>query len=92
MCPRPTKTQALRQIWEGLRARSPDRDAAKLSSRPIVTRGDPWHAFCPAESYHQDFVARHPRHSYVVVNDLTKVRNLKQRFPELYRETPRAQD
>jgi hypothetical protein len=28
----------------------------------------------------------------VVVNDLPKVRNLKQLFPELYRETPRAQD
>jgi peptide-methionine (S)-S-oxide reductase len=45
--------------------------------------------FYPAESYHQDFVARNPRHRYVVVNDLPKIRNLKQLFPELYRETPR---
>jgi peptide-methionine (S)-S-oxide reductase len=67
-------------------------NATNLFSRPIVTRVDPLQTFYPAESYHQDFIARNPQYPYVVVNDLPKIRNLKQLFPELYRETPRAQD
>jgi peptide-methionine (S)-S-oxide reductase len=67
-------------------------NAAKLFSRPIVTRVEPLRGFYPAESYHQDFVARNPRSPYVVVNDLPKLRNLKELFPELYRETPRSRD
>ena len=38
------------------------------------------------QSYHQDFIAKNPRYPYVVFNDLPKIRNLKQLFPELYRE------
>ena len=54
--------------------------------RAIVTRVDPLEGFYPAESYHQDFIARNPKYPYVVVNDLPKIRNLKQEFPDLYRE------
>jgi peptide-methionine (S)-S-oxide reductase len=54
--------------------------------RPIVTRVDPLEGFYPAESYHQDFIARNPKYPYVVINDLPKIRNLKQEFPDLYRE------
>ena len=54
--------------------------------RAIVTRVDPLEGFFPAESYHQDFIARNPKYPYVVVNDLPKIRNLKQEFPDLYRE------
>lgn len=57
-----------------------------LFRRAIVTRIDPLQRFYPAESYHQDFIAKNPRDPYVVFNDLPKIRNLKQLFPELYRE------
>lgn len=52
-------------------------------SAPIVTIVAPFRAFYPAEAYHQDFVQRHPDDEYVVVNDLPKLRALRQRFPEL---------
>lgn len=54
----------------------------------IVTRIDPIKTFYPAEGYHQDFLARNPTHSYILVNDLPKVRNLKMTFPNDYREKP----
>ncbi|RPH54553.1 MAG: peptide-methionine (S)-S-oxide reductase [Lysobacterales bacterium] len=54
--------------------------------RAIVTRVDPLEGFYPAESYHQDFIARNPKYPYVVINDLPKIRNLKHEFPDLYRE------
>lgn len=54
--------------------------------RAIVTRVDPLQEFYPAEKYHQDFIANNPRHPYVVINDLPKIRNLKRLYPEYYRE------
>lgn len=54
--------------------------------RAIVTRVDPLKAFYPAEKYHQDFIAHNPRHPYVLINDLPKIRNLKRLYPEYYRE------
>ena len=57
-----------------------------LFKRAIVTRIDPLERFYPAESYHQDFIAKNPRYPYVVFNDLPKIRNLKKVFPEIYRE------
>ncbi len=59
-----------------------------LFKRAIVTRVDPLTRFYPAESYHQDFIAKNPRDPYVVFNDLPKIRSLKKLFPELYRESP----
>jgi peptide-methionine (S)-S-oxide reductase len=59
-----------------------------LFKRSIVTRVDPLERFYPAESYHQDFIAKNPRYPYVVFNDLPKIRSLKKLFPELYRERP----
>lgn len=53
----------------------------------IVTRVEPLAGFYPAESYHQDFIAKNPGNFYIVVNDLPKIRALKQTYPELYRET-----
>ena len=44
--------------------------------------------FYPAESYHQDFLTRHPKYPYIVVNDLPKVEDLKRFFAELYRASP----
>ena len=54
----------------------------------IVTRVEPDRAFYPAESYHQDFLTRHPTYPYIVVNDLPKIAQLKRLFPDSYRADP----
>ncbi len=53
--------------------------------RPIVTRIEAHRAFYPAESYHQDFMAKNPRHGYIVRWDAPKVKALKALFPGDYR-------
>ena len=58
---------------------------ARIYSRPIVTRVDPLRGFFAAEAYHQDFIAKNPKYPYVVINDLPKIRNLQQAFPDVYR-------
>jgi peptide-methionine (S)-S-oxide reductase len=62
--------------------------AAHVFHAPIVTEVEPLKAFYTAEAYHQDFLTRHPTYPYIVINDLPKVRNLKQTFPTLYRSDP----
>ena len=56
---------------------------AKVFNRPIVTKVVPLDGFYSAEEYHQNFLARHPDHPYIVVNDLPKLRALKAELPEL---------
>jgi peptide-methionine (S)-S-oxide reductase len=63
-------------------------DKAKVFGEPIVTTLEPFKAFYPAEDYHQDFLTLNPTYPYIVYNDLPKVANLKQIFPNLYRDTP----
>jgi len=63
-------------------------DKAKLFGEPIVTTLEAFKAFYPAEDYHQDFLTLNPTYPYIVYNDLPKVANLKQLFPNLYRDTP----
>jgi peptide-methionine (S)-S-oxide reductase len=63
-------------------------ERAHVFPQPIVTRIDPLKAFYPAESYHQDFLIRHPDHPYIFVNDLPKIANLKRLLPQDYREQP----
>lgn len=58
--------------------------AAKAYSRPIVTRIESG-PFFAAESYHQDFMAKNPRHPYILAHDVPKVRALKQLMPKLVR-------
>jgi peptide-methionine (S)-S-oxide reductase len=58
---------------------------AKVLSGPIVTQVVPYKAFYQAESYHQDYLARHPDNPYIVFNDLPKLRNLKKEFPDVYK-------
>jgi peptide-methionine (S)-S-oxide reductase len=53
-----------------------------------VTRVDPLKGFYPAEAYHQDFYLKNPQYPYIVVNDLPKIRNLKQLFPDYYSDAP----
>jgi peptide-methionine (S)-S-oxide reductase len=60
-------------------------NAAKVYLRPIVTEIVAFDAFYPAEDYHQDYLKRHPDNPYIVMNDLPKLDQLKQRFPDLYR-------
>jgi peptide-methionine (S)-S-oxide reductase len=60
-------------------------DAAKVYSRPIVTKVEPFQAFYPAEGYHQDYLKNNPDNPYIVYNDLPKLENLKKTFPNLYR-------
>ena len=52
--------------------------------RPAVTQLVPLGSFHPAEAYHQNFLARHPTNSYIVVHDLPKLLRLRQRFAGLY--------
>lgn len=52
--------------------------------KPIVTKLEPF-SFFPAETYHQDFMAKNPNHGYIVTWDKPKVANLKRLFPNRYR-------
>jgi peptide-methionine (S)-S-oxide reductase len=59
-------------------------DAAKVYSRKIVTKVEPFQAFYAAEGYHQDYLKNNPDNPYIVYNDLPKLENLKKDFPSLY--------
>jgi peptide-methionine (S)-S-oxide reductase len=58
--------------------------AAKAFQGPIVTQLAPLTTFYPAEDYHQNYLALHPREPYIVYNDLPKLDALKTQFPALY--------
>ncbi|HLA64458.1 MAG TPA: peptide-methionine (S)-S-oxide reductase MsrA [Rhodothermales bacterium] len=55
---------------------------------PIVTTVAALDTFYPAEAYHQDYMAHHPRQGYIVTHDAPKVERLRRLFPALYREWP----
>jgi peptide-methionine (S)-S-oxide reductase len=61
---------------------------AHAFSAPIVTRVEAFKAFYPAEGYHQDYLIHHPESLYIQVNDLPKIAQLKQLYPQLYRNAP----
>ncbi len=63
-------------------------DQARAFPRSIVTRVDPLKGFYPAESYHQDYLLKHPTNPYIVINDLPKVRNFQSLLPGLYVAEP----
>jgi peptide-methionine (S)-S-oxide reductase len=60
-------------------------NAAKVYSRPIVTKVEPFQAFYPAEDYHQNYLDHNPNNPYIVYNDLPKLEALKKTFPNLCR-------
>jgi peptide-methionine (S)-S-oxide reductase len=62
-------------------------DQAKVYPHKIVTQVVPLKAFYPAESYHQNYATLHPDNPYIKYNDLPKVANLQQQFPNLYRSS-----
>ena len=76
---------AQRKIADGYIAQL---NKAHVFAAPIVTRVNALRQFYPAEEYHQDFLINHPRHPYIVFNDLPKVRNLQRVLPTLYRDSP----
>jgi peptide-methionine (S)-S-oxide reductase len=63
-------------------------NAAKVYKKPIVTKVGPLEAFYAAEDYHQDYLTKHPNQSYIVINDLPKIENLKKIFAQNYIEKP----
>lgn len=54
-------------------------------ARPVATRIERG-AFYRAESSHQDFMRRNPRHPYILAHDVPKVRDLKRQFPQYWRD------
>lgn len=62
-------------------------DDSGVWARPIVTEIEDYKTFYPAEEYHQDFMAKNPRHRYIVRWDAPKVRALEAMFPTDFRET-----
>lgn len=57
-------------------------------TRPIVTRIEPYKAFYPAETYHQNFLQKNPNQGYILRWDKPKLANLKRHFPTEYRAKP----
>jgi len=61
---------------------------AKVFDAPVVTQTKRDSGFFPAEDYHQDYLNSHPTAMYIVANDMPKLDDLRQVFPDLYREQP----
>ncbi len=61
--------------------------SSRVWKKPIVTRIERYRKFFPAETYHQDFMAKNPRHGYILRWDAPKVRALKAMFPSDYKPT-----
>ena len=58
---------------------------ARLWPDPIVTKIEKYQQFYPAETYHQDFMAKNPRHPYILAWDAAKVAALKRLLPVHYK-------
>jgi peptide-methionine (S)-S-oxide reductase len=63
---------------------------AKTFPKKIVTQVVPLKGFYAAEDYHQDFMAKHPDHPYIVYHDIPKVAHLRELFPQYYREPAKS--
>jgi len=63
-------------------------DQAHVFPTVIVTRVETGREFFPAEGYHQNYLTLHPSDPYISANDLPKLAELKQLFPNLYRASP----
>lgn len=60
-------------------------ESANVFRKPIVTEINPLEVFYRAEAYHQDYAAHHPTDPYIVLNDLPKLRHLRDAYPNLYK-------
>jgi peptide-methionine (S)-S-oxide reductase len=63
-------------------------NAAHVFESKLVTTVESNRSFYRAEDYHQDFLTLHPRHAYIVINDLPKIAELERLFPERFRKDP----
>lgn len=63
-------------------------DKTKLFGEPIVTKISAGEGFYAAEKYHQDFLTLNPDYPYIVYNDMPKIDNLKQIFPQQFQANP----
>jgi peptide-methionine (S)-S-oxide reductase len=63
-------------------------EAAHVFKAKIATTIEPGKPFYKAETYHQDYMANNPSQFYIVINEQPKVDNLKNLFPQFYREKP----
>jgi peptide-methionine (S)-S-oxide reductase len=54
----------------------------------LVTWIEPDRTFYPAEAYHQNHLTLHPRNTYIPINDLPKLDELKHFFPDMCRADP----
>ncbi|OBF36760.1 peptide-methionine (S)-S-oxide reductase [Mycobacterium sp. ACS1612] len=61
---------------------------AKVFDAPVVTQTKRDSGFFPAEDYHQDYLSEHPAALYIATYDMPKVDQLRQQFPQLYRDQP----
>lgn len=59
--------------------------ASRLWRAPILTGIERAQAFYSAETYHQDFAQKNPRHGYILRWDAPKVAALKRLYPGFYR-------
>lgn len=59
--------------------------AVGVFAKPIATRIERG-TFYRAESAHQDFMRRNPRHPYILAHDAPKLRDLQRRFPQYWRD------
>jgi peptide-methionine (S)-S-oxide reductase len=57
-------------------------DEAGVLGAPIATRLEPHQPFYRAESYHQDYAARHPSQPYIVYTAAPKVAKLRKQYPD----------
>lgn len=59
--------------------------AAHAYPRPIATQIASLQSFHVVDGSQQDYAARHPDDPYIVINDVPKIKALRQRFPQFYR-------
>ncbi|MDL2408980.1 peptide-methionine (S)-S-oxide reductase MsrA [Rhizobium calliandrae] len=63
-------------------------ETAHVFKAKIATTIEPGRPFYKAAAYHQDYMANNPRQLYIVINEQPKINNLKNLFPQSYREKP----
>ncbi|AVA24460.1 peptide-methionine (S)-S-oxide reductase MsrA (plasmid) [Rhizobium sp. CB3171] len=63
-------------------------ETAHVFKAKIATAVEPGNPFYKAEVYHQNYMTNNPGQLYIVINEQPKVDNLKNLFPQTYREKP----
>jgi peptide-methionine (S)-S-oxide reductase len=59
---------------------------ANVFDAPVVTQTKRDSGFFPAEDHHQDYLNSHPTALYIATYDMPKLDQLRQQFPDLYRD------